>query len=277
MPSAPLSPRDRQHARVSGDVTGLFTPLPTADESAEAVWAGPDRSVSAARSVTAARSVSDNQLSDAQLAELDQRFGHEPAEAVVAWAVEQFHPRLCMASSMSDAVLIDLATRVEPSIEVVFIDTGYHFPETLAMLDTVRHRYGLEVRVMGPPSEPAEFWKTDTAACCSEYKVAQLDAALDSRLAWMSGIRRVESPTRSDAPVVSRDRRGLVKVNPLATWSDDDVARYVAEHDVAVNPLVAKGYASIGCWPCTRPVEEGEHARNGRWAGLGKMECGLHV
>jgi phosphoadenosine phosphosulfate reductase len=178
---------------------------------------------------------------------------------------------------MSDAVLIDLAVKVEPSVEVVFIDTGYHFPETVQTLETVQRRYGLEVRVMGPPSEPEEFWKTDPVACCSAYKVAQLDAALESKMAWMSGLRRAESPTRAGAPIVSRDRRGLVKVNPLATWSDDDVGRYLAEHDVPVNPLVAKGYLSIGCWPCTRPVEEGEHARDGRWAGSDKTECGLHV
>jgi phosphoadenosine phosphosulfate reductase len=216
-------------------------------------------------------------LSDDELAELDGRFEHEPAEAVVAWAVAQFRPRLCLAASMSDAVLIDLAVRAEPSVDVVFIDTGYHFPETLQTLETVQRRYGLDVRVMGPPSEPAEFWKTDPVACCSAYKVAQLDAALQGKLAWMSGLRRAESPTRAGAPVVSRDRRGLVKVNPLATWSDEDVARYVTEHDVPVNPLVAKGYLSIGCWPCTRPVEEGEHVRDGRWAGSSKTECGLHV
>ncbi len=220
---------------------------------------------------------SDAQLSDVELEELDGRFEHEPAEAVVAWAVEQFHPRLSLAASMSDAVLVDLAVRAEPSIDVVFIDTGYHFPETMQTLETVERHYGLNVRVMGPPSEPAEFWKKDPTACCSAYKVAQLDAALESKLAWMSGLRRAESPTRSHARVVSRDRRGLVKLNPLATWSDDDVARYVAHHDVPVNPLVAKGYLSIGCWPCTRPVEEGEHARDGRWAGSSKTECGLHV
>jgi phosphoadenosine phosphosulfate reductase len=221
--------------------------------------------------------LSDDQLSDDQLAELDERFQHESAGAVVAWAVEQFHPELCVAASMSDAVLIDLAVRAEPTIEVVFIDTGYHFPETMETLETVRSRYGLTVRVMGPPTEPAEFWKTDPVACCAAYKVAQLEAALQSKRAWMSGLRRAESPTRAGAPIVSRDRRGLVKVNALANWSDDDVARYVAEHDVPVNPLVAKGYLSIGCWPCTRPVEEGEHARDGRWAGSAKTECGLHV
>ena len=237
--------------------------------------ASPPRSLSDAQLSDDQLSV--DQLSSDQLAELDERFQYEPAEAVVAWAVEQFHPELCVAASMSDAVLVDLAVRAEPSIEVVFIDTGYHFPETMETLETVKSRYGLTVRVMGPPTEPAEFWKTDPVACCSAYKVAQLDAALESKRAWMSGLRRAESPTRADAAIVSRDRRGLVKVNPLATWSDDDVARYVADHDVPVNPLVAKGYLSIGCWPCTRPVEEGEHPRDGRWAGSDKTECGLHV
>ncbi len=226
---------------------------------------------------TASVDLLDTRLSDTELADLDQGFQHEPAEAVVAWAVEQFHPRLCLAASMSDAVLIDMALRAEPSIDVVFIDTGYHFPETIQMLKRVQRRYELEVRVMGPPSEPAEFWKSDPAACCSAYKVAQLDAALESKLAWMSGLRRAESPLRAGAAIVGRDGRGLVKVNPLATWSDADVARYVSEHDVPVNPLVAKGYLSIGCWPCTRPVRAGEHARDGRWPGLTKTECGLHV
>lgn len=216
-------------------------------------------------------------LSDTELEALAGRFEKEGAEVVVAWAVEQFHPELCVAASMTDAVLVDLAVRAEPSMEVVFIDTGYHFPETLQTLEAVERRYGIRVKVMGPPAEPPEFWKVDPVACCSDYKVAQLDAALESKRAWMSGLRRAESPSRAGAPVVGRDRRGLVKVDPLATWSDADVDRYVADNDVPVNPLVARGYASIGCWPCTRPVEEGEHPRAGRWAGSAKTECGLHV
>jgi phosphoadenosine phosphosulfate reductase len=216
-------------------------------------------------------------LTDADLAELDQHFEHEPAEAVVAWAVEEFHPHLSLAASMTDAVLIDLAMRIEPSIEVVFIDTGCHFPETMQTLEAVERRYGVEVRVMGPPARPAEFWKMDPVGCCSTYKVAQLDAALEGKLAWMSGIRRAESPTRQSTRVVSRERRGLVKVNPLATWSDADVDRYLSDHDVPVNPLLARGYRSIGCQPCTFAVAEGEHQRAGRWAGSPKMECGLHV
>ena len=216
-------------------------------------------------------------LSDADLAALDRRLEQETAEAVVAWAVEAFHPRLCLAASMTDAVLIDLAVKVEPSVEVVFIDTGYHFPETLQTAETVADRYGLNLRVMGPPASPTEFWRTDPVACCSDYKVAQLEAALEGRDAWMSGIRRAESPTRAETPIVARDPRGLVKVSPLARWSHEDVERYVAEHDVPVNPLVRRGYPSIGCWPCTRPVGDDEDPRAGRWAGSSKTECGLHA
>jgi phosphoadenosine phosphosulfate reductase len=216
-------------------------------------------------------------LSDAELAELDGWFEHEPAQTVVSWAVESFHPRLCLAASMTDAVLIDLVMRVESSVEVVFIDTGYHFPETLQTADEVRRRYGLNLRVMGPPAQRGEFWRVDPVGCCSAFKVAQLDAALEGKEAWMSGLRREEASTRAEAPIVARDRRGVVKVNPLATWSQADVARYIEENDVPVNPLVARGYPSIGCWPCTRPVGQGDDPRAGRWPGAGKTECGLHV
>lgn len=216
-------------------------------------------------------------LTDAELAELARRFEEERAEAVVAWAVESFHPRLLVAASMTDAVLIDLVTRIEPSVEVLFIDTGYHFPETLRTAEEVRRRYRLNLKVMGPPDEPGEFWRVDPVGCCSAFKVSQLDAALEGKEAWMSGLRRDEAPTRADAPVVARDRRGVVKVNPLATWSGGDVARYIEDNDIPVNPLVARGYPSIGCWPCTRPVDGGDDPRAGRWPGSAKTECGLHA
>jgi phosphoadenosine phosphosulfate reductase len=215
-------------------------------------------------------------LTDADLAELNERFETEPASAVIRWAVDTFHPYLCMTASMTDAVLIDLATRVEPSLEVVFIDTGYHFPETLETVEVVRRRYGLNLRVMTTLPHAEELWKIDPENCCSAIKVGQLDRALFGKLAWMSGLRRDEAPSRADSPVVGRDVRGLVKVNPIAGWSDLDVAGYIADHDVPVNPLLHRGYASIGCQPCTRPVAPGEDARAGRWAGRDKTECGLH-
>jgi phosphoadenosine phosphosulfate reductase len=215
-------------------------------------------------------------LTDEALAELSAEFERASASEVVEWAVGQFHPQLCLTASMTDAVLIDIAARVEPSIEVVFIDTGYHFPETLATLEEVRRRYGLNLRILTVPPAPVPLWKSDPVKCCSPAKVEQLERALVGKLAWMSGLRRQEASTRRDAPIVSRDRRGLVKVNPLANWTELDVSGYIADHDVPVNPLLRKGYLSIGCWPCTRPVRPGADARSGRWSGRDKTECGLH-
>jgi len=216
------------------------------------------------------------QLGDADLAELNERFETEPAGAVIRWAVDLFHPHLCLTASMTDAVLIDLAVKVEPAIEVVFIDTGYHFPETLETVERVRRRYGLNLRIMTVAPHAEELWKIDPEGCCSAVKVGQLDRALFGKQAWMSGLRRNEAATRAEAPIVARDLRGLVKVNPIATWTDLDVEGYIRDHDVPVNPLVHQGYLSIGCKPCTRPVGNGEHARAGRWNGQ-KLECGLHL
>jgi phosphoadenosine phosphosulfate reductase len=217
------------------------------------------------------------EFTDAELADLNERFEKEPAGAIVQWAVDTFHPHLCLTASMTDAVLIDLAVKVEPSIEVVFIDTGYHFPETLETVETVRKRYGLNLRMMTVPPHDEELWKVDPENCCSAIKVGQLDRALAGKQAWMSGLRRDEAATRGNAPIVARDLRGLVKVNPIATWSDLDVQGYIADHDVPVNPLVNQGYVSIGCWPCTKPVEDGADPRSGRWSGLSKTECGIHT
>ncbi len=216
------------------------------------------------------------ELSDAALAELNARFEKESASAIVSWAVETFHPYLCLSASMTDAVLIDIATRVEPSIEVVFIDTGYHFPETLQTVETVRRRYGLNLRVMTVKPFDTPLWQSDPGGCCEAVKVGQLDRALYGKQAWMSGLRRSESKTRRNSPMVARDLRGLVKINPIARWTDLDVAAYIEDHDVPTNPLLAQGYPSIGCWPCTKPVAEGADPRSGRWDGSSKTECGLH-
>ena len=212
-------------------------------------------------------------LLDDELAELNRTFESAPASKVVRWAVDRFSPRLSLLSSMTDAVLIDLAVNVEPSIEVVFIDTGHHFPETLETVELVRRRYGLDLRIITVGPDPAPLGED---GCCSATKVLQLERALVGRDAWMSGLRRADASTRADAPIVGLDRRGLVKINPLATWTDDDVAGYIADHDVPVNPLVFRGYLSVGCQPCTKPVAEGADPRSGRWAGSARTECGLH-
>jgi phosphoadenosine phosphosulfate reductase len=211
-----------------------------------------------------------------ELADLNARFEKEAAGTIIRWAVDTFHPHLCLTASMTDAVLIDLAVAVEPSVEVVFIDTGYHFPETLETVETVRRRYGLNLRIMTVAAQEPELWKADPENCCSAVKVGQLDRALTGKEAWMSGLRRSEAATRSAAPIVARDLRGLVKVNPIAKWTDLDVKGYIKDHDVPVNPLLDQGYLSIGCWPCTKPVEPGADPRSGRWSGSDKTECGLH-
>jgi phosphoadenosine phosphosulfate reductase len=216
-------------------------------------------------------------LTDQELVELNDRFETQPAAAIIRWAVDTFHPHLCMTASMTDAVLIDLATSVEPSIEVVFIDTGYHFPETLQTVEVVRRRYGLNLRVMTALPHAEELWKVDPENCCSAVKTGQLDRALFGKLAWMSGLRRAEAATRATAPIVHRDPRGLIKINPIANWSDLDVSGYIADRGVPTNPLVDQGYPSIGCWPCTNAVAPGDHPRSGRWAGQDKTECGMHL
>lgn len=216
-------------------------------------------------------------LDDHQLAERSRAFEGAPASQIVTWAVETFDRRLCLTSSLSDAVLIDVAWRVDPTIEIVFLDTQYHFPETLDTLLRVQERYRPNIVVSRPDFDLDDLWKIDTDLCCDRRKVRPLEAALRGKDAWLSGLRRADGPSREDTPIVSRDRRGLVKINPIATWTDDDVAAYIALHDVPVNPLLSEGYPSIGCWPCTKAVADGAPARAGRWAGTEKTECGLHL
>jgi phosphoadenosine phosphosulfate reductase len=207
---------------------------------------------------------------------LSSGFESAPASKVVRWAVDTFGDDLCITASFQDAVLIDVATRVQPDIEVVFIDTLDHFPETYETVERVRARYDLNLRIVRVPEPEVPFHVVDPVRCCSDAKVAALDEALRGKRAWLSGLRRAEADTRAAAPIVSIDRRGLVKVNPLATWSDLDVSGYVATNDVPYNPLLDQGYPSIGCAPTTRPVDPGAEPRSGRWAGTDKTECGIH-
>lgn len=203
-------------------------------------------------------------------------FESAPATRVIRWAVDNFGADLCLTASMTDAVLIDLAVKVDPAIEIVFIDTQYHFSETLDTVDAVRRRYHPNLRILSTDRMRDDLWRTDTDACCHARKVVPLEQALAGKKAWMSGLRRVDDAGRATTPIVHYDKRGLVKINPIATWTDDDVAGYIADHDVIVNPLLGKGYPSIGCWPCTRAVRPGEDVRAGRWSGTDKTECGLH-
>jgi phosphoadenosine phosphosulfate reductase len=221
--------------------------------------------------------VSDQPVGEEDLAAISERFETAPASAVIRWAVETFGGSMALAASFEDIVLIDLATKVAPGIEVVFLDTEAHFPETLSFVEEVRARYGLNLTVT-KPSPDAGAHPCGTEQCCQFRKVEPLRRALAGRRAWLTSLKRTDGPTRADAPIVSWDASfGLVKVNPLATWTDDDIASYLADHGLPVHPLVPKGYRSIGCAPTTRPVAQGEDPRSGRWSGLDKSECGLHV
>ncbi|WP_409330527.1 phosphoadenylyl-sulfate reductase [Trujillonella humicola] len=224
-------------------------------------------------------------------AEADARFEGiadpvEQALAVLAWAGETFGDDFAVTSSMADGLLAHLASRAVPGVQVVFLDTGYHFAETLGTRDWVSGVMPITLVNVTPPRTVAEqdaehgpeLHQRDPDLCCSLRKVQPLAQALAGYVAWGSGVRRDESPTRAGTRVVDWDaKRGMVKVNPLAAWTDADVDAYLAEHGVPVNPLQEIGYPSIGCAPCTRPVAPGEDPRAGRWAGRGKTECGLHT
>jgi len=207
------------------------------------------------------------------------------AEQVLTWAVETFGGRMIVASNMQDAVLVDLAAKALQGIEVLFLETGYHFAETIGTRDAVEHVYGVKIvnarARRSVAAQDIEFGKDlfarDPNLCCAMRKVEPLTDTLASYDAWVTGVRRDEAPTRANTPLVSYDEKfGLVKINPLAAWSDDDMQAYIAEHGTLVNPLVGEGYPSIGCAPCTAKPLPGADPRSGRWAGTGKIECGLH-
>ena len=208
-----------------------------------------------------------------------------PAETIIEWAVATFGERFCVTSSMGDAVLAHLASSVAPGLDVVFLDTGYHFVETIGTRDAVAATLPVTVRTITPEQTVEEqdaaygkdLFRTDPDRCCALRKVAPLANTLAQYDAWATGLRRAETHNRVIAPVVGWDaRKGKVKVSPLARWTDEQVERYIADNGVLVNPLVNDGYPSIGCWPCTRRVAPGDDPRSGRWAGTAKTECGIH-
>jgi len=209
-----------------------------------------------------------------------------PAEAVIEWAVERFGNRFCVTSSMADGVLAHLASRVAPGVDVIFIDTGLHFPQTLRVRDTVAETMPVRVLSIRPVrtvgQQDGEFgprlFASSPDACCAMRKVEPLERALVDYDAWAAGVRRGETAQRANVREVDYDvSRGKVKFAPLARWTDADVAAYIERYDIPVNELFSQGYGSIGCWPCTRKVKPGEDPRAGRWAAFDKTECGLNL
>ena len=208
-----------------------------------------------------------------------------PAEDVLDWTARTFGDRWIVASNFADAVLVDLAAKARPGVPVLFLDTGYHFAETIGTRDAVELSYPVRIVDALPERTVAEqdaaegprLFEREPDRCCHLRKVIPLRRTLAGYHAWVTGVRRVDAPARANTPLVGWDERnGLVKVNPLAAWTDEDLDRYIAAHGVLVNPLVAAGYPSIGCAPCTARPLPGADPRSGRWAGRAKTECGLH-
>jgi phosphoadenosine phosphosulfate reductase len=224
-----------------------------------------------------------------ELRVLAERAGDELVGAsaleILTWADEHFGSGWCVTSSMADAVVPHLASRVRPGVDVLFLDTGYHFAETIGTRDAVAATMPVTLRTLTPKRTVAEqdesfgprLYERNPDQCCALRKVMPMRAGLESYVAWASGLRRDEAESRADAKVVEWDeRRSMVKLNPIAAWNQDDVDTYIAENGVLVNPLLFDGYGSVGCAPCTRRIKPGEDARAGRWAGTAKNECGLH-
>jgi len=220
-------------------------------------------------------------IAEAASAELAEASAGE----ALAWTARTFGNEWIVASNMQDAVLIDLAVQVKPDVDVLFLETGYHFAETIGTRDAVATVYP-QIRIVNAAAEQsvadqeAQYGllnKTEPDRCCHLRKVVPLRRTLANYQAWVTGVRRVDAPTRANTPIVTwDDRNGLVKINPIAAWSDDEFHDYIARHGVLENPLVSDGYLSIGCAPCTAKPLPGADPRSGRWAGLGKTECGLH-
>lgn len=205
---------------------------------------------------------------------------------LLRWTEENFGGDYVVASNMQDAVLIHLAAQVHPGVDVLFLDTGYHFAETIGTRDAVETVYGVNIVNVAPEHTVAEqdelvgkdLFASDPAECCRLRKVVPLGKSLKGYSAWVTGLRRVDAPTRANAPLISFDEAfGLVKINAIAAWSDEDMQKYIDDNGVLVNPLVDDGYPSIGCAPCTAKPVLGGDARSGRWQGMAKTECGLHA
>jgi phosphoadenosine phosphosulfate reductase len=219
--------------------------------------------------------------------DVNARLAQSTPQAILEWAIARFQPRLTMATAFGaeGCLLIHLLAEIDAKVRVFNLDTGYQFPETLALREQLRKRYGIEVELVRPETTMAEYenqhggpmYVTHPDQCCYDRKIVPLRRALVGYDAWITAIRADQSSHRAAASVVGVDRKfGLVKVNPLLNWTRRDVWAFIATHDVPYNSLHDQGYASIGCWPCTRAVAISDDERAGRWAGHAKTECGLH-
>lgn len=218
----------------------------------------------------------------------NQELQNESAENILRWAVRTFYPRLTMATAFGaeGCAIIHMLAQIEPRVHIFNLDTGYQFPETLELRERIKDRYGIAVEMVRPEMTVAEYEAEHGGPlhvhrpdqCCHDRKIVPLRRVVVNYDAWISAIRRDQTEQRAAAAVVAWDAKfNLVKVNPLLSWTKKDVWSFIVKHNVPYNPLHDRGYPSIGCWPCTRAVADGEDDRAGRWAGKIKKECGLHV
>jgi phosphoadenosine phosphosulfate reductase len=238
--------------------------------------------------VTAPFALGAGPFGPARIAAACHALASDSPEAILAWAVDAFHPRLTMATAFGPegCCLLHMLAEIEPHVHVFNLDTGYQFAETLALRERIKERYGIAVEMVRPDLSVPEYeaehggplYKIRPDQCCHDRKIVPLRRAVAGYDAWISAIRRNQTSERAAADIVQWDAKfGLVKVNPLLGWTKKDVWGFIARHHIPYNPLHDQGYPSIGCYPCTRPVRDGEDERAGRWAGTLKTECGLHV
>ena len=224
----------------------------------------------------------------AYLKEQSERLETATPQEIIRWAVEEYAPKLTMATAFGPEgmVIIHMLAGIDRTVPVFNLDTGYQFQETLDLKKRVLEKYGIDIELRTPDTTVEEYerlhggplYKTNPDQCCMDRKIKTLERSAVGMYAWMSGIRRDQSPDRARAPIVGWDKKfNLVKVSPLANWTKKDVWKIISEQDVPYNPLHDQGYTSIGCWPCTRAVTFGEDERAGRWSGFAKKECGLHT
>jgi phosphoadenosine phosphosulfate reductase len=216
---------------------------------------------------------------------LNQEYEQASPETILHWAAEEFGDRVVVSSSFQtqSVALLHLISQVAPQLRVIFVDTGYHFPETLAYRDQLAEQFGLNIVTVSAEkrqdidSEGNPLHRTNPDLCCALHKTAPMSRALADCDAWISGIRRDQTATRRNAQPIEQQADGLYKVNVLLNWTSRDLWKYINRLDLPVHPLFSQGYQSIGCAPCTRAIGAGEDERAGRWAGQGKIECGLHT
>ncbi len=232
--------------------------------------------------------MAESNLSAEQIADADQFLADAPAETILRWAVNTFRDKLTMATAFGaeGCCLIHMLAEIDPRVRIFNLDTGYQFAETLELRERIKERYGIEVEYIRPELTVAEYeaehggplYRIRPDQCCHDRKLLPLRRAVDGYAAWISAIRRDQTNHRAAAGVVQWDGKfNLVKVNPLLSWTRKDVWNFILKNDIPYNPLHDRGYPSIGCWPCTSPVGDGQDERAGRWAGSVKKECGLHV